>query len=222
MLIETKVAKRYWVRKALLTLMFFGFGCLALYDGIVKYPKEIDAWSEYSRYNSLKERKNTSALSRAEAQEFALLDTKFSDPSVRQPRERHERDIRIQYTLAAICFPASAVFVLTWLLSARRKYIIREDGTLVAPEGVFPADSLTDVDMTKWMDKSIAVVEIRGGPAKGGTAVKLDAWIYDGLDEVIEKLARRFHPDEFSDQLPSLESQSQAKSASPGQGESHA
>jgi len=202
MVIETRIARRYWVRKALLAFMFFAFGCLALYDGFVKYPKEVVLYNENLEYEQLKQQRASSSLTQAEATRFAELDTKFSDPTMGKIPKRSQKDIVLQHGLAVLCFPAALALVITWLISARRKFIIQEDGTLIAPEGTFPPSAMTDIDMTRWMDKSIARLEINGGPDKGGAAVKLDAWIYDGMDETIENLARRFHPEQYADKPP--------------------
>lgn len=196
MAIQSRLATGYWMRKAILTVLFFGFGLWGVYDGWVAWPKEAAQWREYNeKYLPLESRdRNGESLIGEDFQTWNELKAKYT----KAPRERTELDVRFQrWIIVPLCFGVGALFLLTWRLSARRSYTYNDDGSLVAPEGVFRADEMTGIDMTRWMSKSIAMLEIAGGPKGGGKAVKLDAWIYANLEDVIETLNKRFHPEEY-------------------------
>jgi len=196
MAIQSRLATGYWMRKAILTVLFFGFGLWGVYDGWLAWPREAAAWREYNDvYLRLEDRvRKGESLIGEDFRTWNELKAKYPQT----PRERTETDVGIQrWIIVPLCFGVGALFLLTWRLSARRSYTYNDDGRLVAPEGVFRADEMTGIDMTRWMSKSIAMLEIAGGPKGGGTAVKLDAWIYAGLEDIIETLNKRFHPEEY-------------------------
>ncbi|MCP3858835.1 MAG: hypothetical protein GY704_04225 [Phycisphaeraceae bacterium] len=73
---------------------------------------------------------------------------------------------------------------------------LEEDGTLVTPDGSFPADQITDIDMSVWMKKSIARVEVEG-PTE---PIVLDDYEYENVYLIVGALAHRFHPDAWTDE----------------------
>lgn len=202
MVIQSRLATSYLMRKVILTLIFFVFGCWGIYDGWIAWPRQHERWTEYSEvFVPLEERvqRGESLIGSDQA-----LYLRLKDEYSKRPRQRTDIDILLQKLLVVpVCFVVAGLFVLTWALAARRRYTYNEDGSLVAPEGAFRADEMTGIDMTRWMSKSIAMLEIKGGPKGGGTAVKLDAWIYAGLEEIIDALNRRFHPEEYQARPPS-------------------
>ena len=73
-------------------------------------------------------------------------------------------------------------------------YQLDPDGTLHLPEGTWSRDEIADIDMSRWMAKSTAVVE-----HVDGTRIKLDAYIYKNLHLIIGAIAHRFHPDQWEE-----------------------
>lgn len=196
MAIQSRLATGYWMRKAILTVLFFGFGAWGVYDGWFAWPRQAEAWREYNEvYLPLEQRaRDGESLIGEDFRRWSELKARYP----KAPKERTETDVWIQrWIIVPACFSIGALFLLTWGISAKRTYTYNDDGSLIAPEGTFRADEMTGIDMTRWMSKSIAMLEIGGGPKGGGKAVKLDAWIYAGLEDVIEALNRRFHPGEY-------------------------
>lgn len=193
---QSRLATGYWMRKAILMVLFFGFGLWGVYDGWLAWPREAAQWREYNEvYLPLEDRvRKGESLIGEDFRSWNELKAKYPQA----PRQRTDTDVGIQrWIIVPLCFGVGALFLLTWRLSARRSYTYNDDGSLVAPEGAFRADEMTGIDMTRWMSKSIAMLEISGGPKGGGKAVKLDAWIYANLEDIIETLNKRFHPDEY-------------------------
>ncbi|MBL1216756.1 MAG: hypothetical protein D8M59_04595 [Planctomycetes bacterium] len=201
--IEIRLARGYWVRKVILLVLFISFGVYAAYDGFYKYPADNARADRWARMKSLVEKQETGVpgLTSAELDELDGLKVEFQGV-VKEQKHHPPKDINIQFLFMGLSILGILAFAVTWWMSARRKYQYQADGTLVAPEGTFPADRMTGLDLTRWQRKSIALLEIDGGPDKGGSAVKLDAWIYDGLEAVIETLDRRFHPEDYQKPAP--------------------
>ena len=85
-----------------------------------------------------------------------------------------------------------------WKLLSRRgmSWRLEEDGSLVTPEGTFPADQITDIDMSVWMKKSIARVEVEGATGP----IVLDDYEYENVYLIVGALAHRFHPDAWTEE----------------------
>ena len=63
------------------------------------------------------------------------------------------------------------------------------DGTLHLPQGAWPQDQIADIDMSRWMAKSIVYVV-----HTQGTRVKLDDYKHRNLHLIIGGIASRLHP----------------------------
>jgi hypothetical protein len=85
-------------------------------------------------------------------------------------------------------------FLWQWLAVAGKKYRLSDDGSLAAPGGMnIPADEIEDIDMSKWMSKSIATVK-----ASGGRTVLLDDYKFKGSDLIVGAIASRFYPEDWT------------------------
>ncbi len=110
-----------------------------------------------------------------------------------------------------------------WRLFSRRgqTWRLEDDGSLVTPEGTYPADAIQDIDMSIWMKKSIAKVQVQGR----AEPVVLDDYEYQDAYKIIGALAHQFHPDEWTeDAKPVKESTAKAETeaasdAVPAEGE---
>lgn len=170
---------------------------MAVYDAFYKFPSDNDRAGRFEELQSLQDREDKNIIDSAGLDRLHELEGEFSDADMSAPKHHSVLDIRAQYFFIVLCFPLALLFLVTWIISAKRHYTYSSDGTITAPEGVFFHDRVTGLNLTKWQSKSIARLEIDGGPDKGGLAIKLDAWIYDGLEEMIDIYNRRFHPEEF-------------------------
>lgn len=93
------------------------------------------------------------------------------------------------------CLPFA--FYMWWLyFRAKAKvYKLDDDGTLHMPEGTWSKDDIADIDMSRWMAKSIAHVV-----HTDGTRVKLDDYLYKDLHLIIGSIASGFYPEEWTDE----------------------
>lgn len=190
MAIESRLAKGYWGRKLVLSVLFIAFGCWSLWDVLYKYPRQNDAADLWETRASLQEKQSQGRLTTDEQLKLDELNTRFAE-TMSPPTRVASLDITINKLVAAGAFPAAGLFLLTWWLAARKRYTYQDDGTLVTPEGTFTAKDITGIDLTRWKAKSLARVEVGAGQG-----VTLDAWIYDGVEDMIRALDARFHPEE--------------------------
>lgn len=102
-------------------------------------------------------------------------------------------DSAIQW-LFIICLPFTVYFLWQWLSIRTNKYVLEDDGSLQTPEGHFSAEEVVDIDMSRWMAKSVATVVLANEQL-----IKLDAYIHTNLDKIVGILAHKFHPDKWKE-----------------------
>lgn len=103
-----------------------------------------------------------------------------------------------------------------WKLLSRRGKVWRleDDGALATPGGTFAADRMVDIDMSIWMKKSIAKVEVEGEPEP----VVLDDYEYENVYLIVGALAHRFHPDAWTDEAKPVKTDEPEDDAEAGSG----
>ncbi|MBG84704.1 MAG: hypothetical protein CMJ40_09180 [Phycisphaerae bacterium] len=101
-------------------------------------------------------------------------------------------DRPIQWLFIA-CLLFVPFYAWSFLSTRKRHYQLDPDGTLHMPEGVWKQEEIADIDMNRWMAKSICWVV-----STDSTRIKLDAHIYKNLDKIIGVIAHRLRPDEWS------------------------
>ena len=72
---------------------------------------------------------------------------------------------------------------------------LQDDGSFFAPEGAWPKEEIADIDMKRWMSKSIAFVELTDG-----SRVKLDDYIFRDTHLIVGALASQRYPEQWDEQ----------------------
>lgn len=184
------------------------FGVWGAYDLWVKIPAQERVFERYQTLSSeiqqLEERQASAMRSgRGVAQaDLVALDQKKSELASLTPGgaapTRPSKFNRLTQVIYILCLPCAPYFF--WLLAKakRQSYRLEEDGTLhftgdpKRGDGAWPPQVIADIDMSKWMRKSIAhVVHI------DGSVLKLDAYLYKNLHLIIGMIANRLHPDQW-------------------------
>ena len=98
------------------------------------------------------------------------------------------------------CLPFAPIILLGLFRQARRKYRLDKDGTLTTPKGVFPIDSIEDINMTRWSSssgnaRSTWIAEVT---TRDGRTIQLDDLIYKNMHLVIGGIASRMYPDKWT------------------------
>ncbi|MCH8342835.1 MAG: hypothetical protein IH983_02490 [Planctomycetes bacterium] len=106
------------------------------------------------------------------------------------------------------CLPMGVSALWMVLVVKRRKFALDEDGTLQLPKGPWKADEIADIDMTRWMAKSVAYVVHRDG-----ARAKLDDYKYRNLHLIVGAIASRLHPGEWTVEAKPIKSSSTTPTA---------
>lgn len=91
-------------------------------------------------------------------------------------------------------------FLWQWLGTARRRYSLEDDGTLVAPEGRFGRADIADIEMDKWMSKSLATVVLTDG-----RKVVLDDYKFRDMHLIVGAIASERYPEKWSPEARDLD-----------------
>ena len=91
-----------------------------------------------------------------------------------------------------LCLPSVPYFLWMYIGAKRRVYRLDDEGTLSTPDGTWRQEEISDIDMGRWMAKSIAWIVPREG-----RRVKLDDYKFRNLHLIVGAIAARLHPDDW-------------------------
>ena len=109
--------------------------------------------------------------------------------------EPHRYDRIIRGLIFIPLLPMAPIFLWIWYSTKRRVYQLDDDGTLHMPEGTWTWDEIKDIDMSRWMKKSIAYVE-----HADGSRVMLDDYKHKNLHLIVGRIASRFYPEQWDEE----------------------
>jgi hypothetical protein len=115
------------------------------------------------------------------------------------PPSKYDRPMQWVFIL---CIPFG--FYYFWAygkMSARAKnYSLDGEGTLTTPEGVWAAEEITDIDMSRWIAPTGNARETWKAIAITGDGQKivLDDYVYENMHLIIGSLAHRFYPEQWT------------------------
>jgi hypothetical protein len=97
---------------------------------------------------------------------------------------------RITQWLFILCLPGVPVLFWQWLQARRHVYRLDDAGTLSGPGFSWPREEIADIDMSRWMSKSVATIVHRDG-----SRAKLDDYVHRNTHLIVGAVASRLHPD---------------------------
>ena len=103
------------------------------------------------------------------------------------------------------CRPCVPYFVWMFLAARRRLYRLDDDGTLHTPDGTWARSDIANIDMGRWMAKSIAWVV-----HSDGTRIKLDDYKFRDLHLIIGSIASRLRPTEWTAEAKPIDQKTDA------------
>lgn len=113
------------------------------------------------------------------------------------PRPRvYDRPVQWMFIL---CLPFVPYFLWEFYRQRSRVYQLDDDGTLHTPGGSFKPDDVRAIDMSKWMKKSVAHVEL-----DSGKRIKLDDYKQKDLHLIVGAIAHRLYPEDWDEQAKPL------------------
>lgn len=180
-------------------------GALAIwgaYDYWITIPRREQEFAEYEaakkRHEELAAAAAKAPLADAERAEYVKLDADFQKRAaenrpVPSLPPAYDRAVQMWMYIVGCGVLGVPMFLWRWLSVAGKRYRLDDDGTLHAPgEPPIPAAEIADIEMDKWMSKSIATVK-----TTQGRAILLDDYKFRGIDLIVGAIASRFYPDEW-------------------------
>jgi len=105
------------------------------------------------------------------------------------PPGRFDRTTQWMFIL---CLPFAPYFLWGLVRARRHAYRLDDDGTLHTPDQTWTAEEIADVDMSRWMAKSVAWVV-----HTDGRRIKLDDYVYRNVHLIAGALASARYPEQW-------------------------
>ncbi|MHC5022614.1 MAG: hypothetical protein ACYTGG_01710 [Planctomycetota bacterium] len=96
--------------------------------------------------------------------------------------------------LFILCLPLAPYYLMQFLRIHGRRYRLDDDGTLHMPEGTWKPEEIAEIDMGRWMEKSVAEVV-----HQDGRRARLDDYLHRDLHLIVGRIAHRFDPDRWNE-----------------------
>lgn len=205
MALETSLQPRQKWWNVLYAFICFVLAAWGAYDYWVTIPRKEEAVAAYdaaAKTVETVESKVTAAGSAPGASGAVTADEAIAYEAAKKvvekgrptPPAAYDRPVQLWLYMVGCGVMGVPYFLAAWLAAARKTYRLEDDGTLVAPEGRFAAADIQDIDMSRWMSKSIATVML-----PGGRKVVLDDYKFKGMHLIVGKLAHDRHPEDWTD-----------------------
>jgi hypothetical protein len=170
------------------------------YDYFVTIPRKEQAVATYDaaakRLEELQAKGQ--AVSAEEKLEYKDL-TATVDKGRPTPPAAYDRPVQLWMYMVGCGVLGVPWFLWAWLAAARRSYRLEDDGTLVAPEGRIGRDAIADIDMSRWMSKSIATVKLADG-----RSIVLDDYKYRNMHLIVGAIASARYPEDWTEDARDL------------------
>lgn len=106
-----------------------------------------------------------------------------------QEPSAYDRPVQWMFILSLFFVP---IYMIALMKHSPNVYQLDAEGNLFLPQGEWARDDIADIDMSRWMAKSTAIVE-----HVDGRSAKLDAYIFKDLHLIIGAVAHRLYPDQW-------------------------
>lgn len=198
--IAASVQPRQIFWNVIYTVLCGGLALWGAWDYFVTIP---EAEANHARFveakttmETLAAASETRTLTSDETEAFLAAEAttqEFAEPPV--PPAAYDRAVQLWLYMVGCGILGTPFFVWNLIVLPRTaaKWRLDEDGSLTTPQGRLAADEIAEVDMNRWMAKSIATVV-----ATDGRRIALDDYKFRNMDRIIGALAQRFEPDKWT------------------------
>ena len=192
--ITSTPAKGYIWRTIIVAAVSVVLGVWGIYDYAVAIPRQqaqVKRFEQITReIEALRSTAEQRDLTLEERETYARLTNELSTMVTPSPPGKYDR--LIKGLIFIPCLPFGLYLIGFSAYVRRRTYRLDDDGTLHLPRGAWKPQEITDIDMGRWMKKSIAhVVHANGQRAK------LDDYQYREMFRIVGAIAARLHPNEW-------------------------
>jgi hypothetical protein len=217
MAITTRIAPFYGGQKLLAFVLCAVFGVWGAYDYFVKIPRQEKGFQVYlavkEQFKQLDDLRAAGKLVDPEQiQQYEQTKTVIEAmaPGGNEPTPPSKFNRVTQWFYMA-CLPFAPYFLWLFIKAKRQRYTLDDHGALhftgdpQLQTGVWRQDEMADIDMSRWMAKSIAYLV-----HNDGTRLTLDAYLHKDLHLIIGAIASQFYPDQWDAQAKQIKSASDA------------
>lgn len=204
----TSIAPLYGGQKIFAAVLLAGLGLWGVYDYTVTIPRQENTFVDYqagkTHLAELQTRQDAAlkqgrSLTQAEMDDYAATKkaVEVMAPGGAEPLPPSKFN-RITQWFYITCLPFVPWFIWLYVKAKRQVYRLDDEGALhftgnpALAIGTWAKDDIADIDMHRWMAKSIA-----WAVHKDGTRLKLDAYLHKNLHLIIGAISNRFYPDQW-------------------------
>jgi len=134
-----------------------------------------------------------------QAQSVTLINDGLNQYGSVTPPSKYDRPMQWAFIL---CLPFGFYYFWAYRkMSAKAKtYCLDDDGTLTTPEGVWSAEEIADIDMSRWIAPTGNARETWKAKAitNDGQVIVLDDYIFENMHLIIGSLAHTFYPEQWT------------------------
>ena len=196
MRVETKIQRRYLAWNLAYGLTCAILGAWGAWDYWVTIPKREAAVAEYiaavATRDELVTIRASRPLSNEEIGKYETAEATLARYAISAPVAPPAYDRPLQFWVYFVgCGVLGTPWVVWLQIRARsQRFSLEDDGTVNTPQGSFTTNQVTGIDMSRWMSKSVAVLE-----TTDGRRIRLDDYVHDGMHLIVGEVAHRFHPE---------------------------
>lgn len=202
MAITTRIAPLYGGQKIFAALLCAVFGVWGAYDYFIKIPNQEKIVAEYAEITERLRKLDGKTVTGEELRRVQADTQRLQEisPNNAPPVAPSKFDRVTQWFFMA-SFPFAPLFFWMFIKAKRQSYTLDDDGALhftgdpQLKSGMWDHAQITDIDMERWMAKSIAYAV-----HSDGTRLKLDAYLHKDLHLIVGALASRFYPEKWDPQ----------------------
>lgn len=198
MAIETKIQSRQTLQNVSYAVICLAFGIWGWYDYAIKIPRNQAAFAEFIATEEIKTdleaARAVGELTETQKAQYGAA-VEILNKYIEKPVEPAAYDRPVQLWLYIV---GCGVLGVPWFIYAqwnlaRRRFRLDDDGTLHCAQGRFTSEQITGIDLSRWMSKAIARVEVSVGPA-----IELDDYKYKNVEDIVAAMCARFYPGEWT------------------------
>ncbi len=197
--IQTSIQPRQKLIHIGYTIACLGLGLWGAYDYAVTIPEQEAAYTEFNALTAEKDAFELKArpgpLGVDDAKRYTAVKTELAERFAEAPTPVGEYDRAVQLWLFVVSCGILGTPYFPWMLwkQSKRRFTLEDDGSLRTAEGTFTADQITGIDMSRWMSKSVATIQV-----ENGMKIAIDDYWFKNGHLIVGAIAHRFEPDAWT------------------------
>lgn len=203
MAIQATVQPRQIIWNVVYAVLCGGLALWGAWDYWVTIPRAEADFARFTEASEIHQRLTDESRSRAldDAERASFLAAEevlneFKDEPPVKPAA-YDRAVQLWLYMVGCGVLGTPAFLWNLIVLPRqaRQWRLDDNGALTTPTATIAPEEIADIDMSRWMAKSIATVKI-----SDGREIKLDDYKFRDMHLIVGALASRFHPEEWTEE----------------------